>query len=354
MFRRSVNDYMSDELSPKEAKKIVEKFCKPPYDLEEARLKEAAWKVLQECRCGAFEWEGEEEEEESPKVKKDNAKQGLSSAQDSAKESGGIIEAVKEYGLEIAQNVQSLGAAGSVAFTSATYFQTTEAIETTQEVAAVVENVEHDYGQTINSYFTEQASVFIEKIPYLGETEIAKKVSEKLSEVAENAETPVERDERREAEAEAEVEAEAVEAVETEEAVEEETETEEAAETYEAEESEETDEEADEAETQEVEETENETEVEEETEEKESETETEQSTQEIESEDSSQEASQESTETKSESAVENEEASQDVPEVVENIPADQDIDQIKPHQDFPIEPVITPTDSIPVSPSNQL
>lgn len=345
---------MSDELSPKEAKKIVEKFCKPPYDLEEARLKEAAWKVLQECRCGAFEWEGEEEEEESPKVKKDNAKQGLSSAQDAAKESGGIIEAVKEYGLEIAQNVQSLGAAGSVAFTSATYFQTTEAIETTQEVAAVVENVEHDYGQTINSYFTEQASVFIEKIPYLGETEIAKKVSEKLSEVAENAETPVERDERREAEAEAEVEAEAVEAVETEEAVEEETETEEAAETYEAEESEETDEEADEAETQEVEETENETEVEEETEEKESETETEQSTQEIESEDSSQEASQESTETKSESAVENEEASQDVPEVVENIPADQDIDQIKPHQDFPIEPVITPTDSIPVSPSNQL
>ena len=37
---------MPEELSAEDAQKIVRKFCKPPYDPDEAKLKEAAWKVL--------------------------------------------------------------------------------------------------------------------------------------------------------------------------------------------------------------------------------------------------------------------------------------------------------------------
>ena len=162
-----VNHYMSDELSPKEAKKIVKKFCKPPYDPEEARLKEAAWKVLEECKCGAFEWEADDEEE-SPKARKENDLAGQA-----AKESKGIIESVKEYGVEIVHNVQALGAAGSVAFSSATYFQSTEAVETTKEISAIIQTVEQDYGQSLGDYLFEQAATFVEKIPVINNKEAA-------------------------------------------------------------------------------------------------------------------------------------------------------------------------------------
>lgn len=158
---------MSDELSPKEAKKIVKKFCKPPYDPEEARLKEAAWKVLEECKCGAFEWEADDEEE-SPKARKENDLAGQA-----AKESKGIIESVKEYGVEIVHNVQALGAAGSVAFSSATYFQSTEAVETTKEISAIIQTVEQDYGQSLGDYLFEQAATFVEKIPVINNKEAA-------------------------------------------------------------------------------------------------------------------------------------------------------------------------------------
>jgi hypothetical protein len=160
-----VNHYMSDELSPKEAKKIVKKFCKPPYDPEEARLKEAAWKVLEECKCGAFEWEADDEEEPL-KVRKENDLAGQA-----AKESKGIIESVKEYGVEIVHNVQALGAAGSVAFSSATYFQSAEAIETTKEISAIIQTVEQDYGQSLGDYLFEQAATFIQKIPIINNKE---------------------------------------------------------------------------------------------------------------------------------------------------------------------------------------
>ena len=158
---------MSDELSPKEAKKIVKKFCKPPYDPEEARLKEAAWKVLEECKCGAFEWEADDEEE-SPKARKENDLAGQA-----AKESKGVIESVKEYGVEIVHNVQALGAAGSVAFSSATYFQSTEAVETTKEISAIIQTVEQDYGQSLGDYLFEQAATFVEKIPVINNKEAA-------------------------------------------------------------------------------------------------------------------------------------------------------------------------------------
>ena len=156
---------MSDELSPKEAKKIVKKFCKPPYDPEEARLKEAAWKVLEECKCGAFEWEADDEEEPL-KARKENDLAGQA-----AKESKGIIESVKEYGVEIVHNVQALGAAGSVAFSSATYFQSAEAIETTKEISAIIQTVEQDYGQSLGDYLFEQAATFIQKIPIINNKE---------------------------------------------------------------------------------------------------------------------------------------------------------------------------------------
>lgn len=134
----SVNNCMSDELSIRKAKRIVKKFCEPPYDLEEARLKEAAWKVLQECKCGSFEWENEEEEE-SPKSK-------------TPKENQSVFESVKKYAAETTKNIQSLGAAGAVAFSSAAYFQTIEAYETTREIGIVIQRVEADYGESLFGY----------------------------------------------------------------------------------------------------------------------------------------------------------------------------------------------------------
>lgn len=139
MFWWRVNDYMPDELSTRQAKRIVKKFCEPPYDLEEARLKEAAWKVLQECKCGSFEWENEEEKEKASK-------------NEIPKENQGIFKSVKKYAAETAQNVQSLGAAGAVAFSSAAYFQTVEAYETTREIGIVIQQVEADYNQSLLSY----------------------------------------------------------------------------------------------------------------------------------------------------------------------------------------------------------
>lgn len=345
----SVNYFMSEELSKEQAERIVRKFCKPPYDPDEAKLKEAAWKVLKECKCGVFEWDRGDEEEEKPKIKKNkkiDTKQGLSSAQDAAKESGGVIEAVKEYGLEIAQNVQSLGAAGSVAFSSATYFQSTEAIETTQEIAAVVETVEHNYGQTLNSYIFEQTAIFVEKIPYVNETKIAQNVAEKLAEVAENAETPEERKERREAEA-AEKEAaesEAEEATETEAATETESQAETETQTEGDAESESNDEQSAE-------------EAEDSSQEASEESESEQSESTEASEEASQEASQEEAQTEPEAATETEQSESEPtpPEVAETDGIDAQ-DPIKPHSmvgDDAFDPVFTPDDAKPTSPSNQ-
>jgi len=125
---------MPNELSTRQAKRIVKKFCEPPYDLEEERLKEAAWKVLQECKCESFEWKNEEEEVSVEKPDKS------------------LIARVKNYAKEVVNNVQSLGAAGTVAFSSAAYFQSVEAFETTHEIGSVIRSVESDYGQSLMSY----------------------------------------------------------------------------------------------------------------------------------------------------------------------------------------------------------
>ncbi len=45
-----------------------------------------------------------------------------------------------------------MGAAGTVAFSSAAYFQSVEAFETTQEIGSVIRSVESDYGQSLMSY----------------------------------------------------------------------------------------------------------------------------------------------------------------------------------------------------------
>ena len=57
---------MPKKLSPEEAQRIVKKFCKPPYDPDEAKLKEAMWVIMKEGGVEAFEWEEPEEEEKKP------------------------------------------------------------------------------------------------------------------------------------------------------------------------------------------------------------------------------------------------------------------------------------------------
>jgi len=63
-----------------------------------------------------------------------------------------LFSRAKDYGKEIVNNVQSLGAAGTVAFSSAAYFQSIEAFETTHEIGSVIRSVESDYGQSLMSY----------------------------------------------------------------------------------------------------------------------------------------------------------------------------------------------------------
>ena len=52
---------MAKKLSKSEAERIIKKFCKPPYDPDEAKIKEAMWVVLQEGGGEGFEWEEPEE-----------------------------------------------------------------------------------------------------------------------------------------------------------------------------------------------------------------------------------------------------------------------------------------------------
>lgn len=181
---------MAEELTLEEAKKLVAQFSDPKHvDKEHELFKSAAAKLLEETDPGfEYEYEAEEEvEEKSVKIK----------------DSGNFFKQVKDYGAEVVNNVQSLGAAGSVAFSSATYFQGVEAIETTQEVAAVVESVEADYNQTLAFYFMEEMSnriMAMADIPVIGTPLEA--ISNTMSDVADNMETYEEREERKAAEAE--------------------------------------------------------------------------------------------------------------------------------------------------------
>jgi outer membrane biosynthesis protein TonB len=316
---------MAEELTLEEAKKLVAQFSDPKHVNKEHELfKSAAAKLLEETDPDfEYEYEAEEEvEEKSVKIK----------------DSGNILKQVKDYGAEVVNNVQSLGAAGSVAFSSATYFQGVEAIETTQEVVAVVESVEADYNQTLAFYFMEEMSnriMAMADIPVIGAPLEA--ISNTMSDVADNMETYEEREERKAAEAE-----ETTEEV-TEETVEEV--------------SEEVTEEVTEEQTQSEEVTEEVTE-----EPSEEQTTNEESAEEAES-DNKQEQPKDSNENERGEESKNEESNgeADRSETTSDVQTDSiqsetndsgyidnDLDPITPHQDFPI---MTPIDAIVASPA---
>ena len=123
------------EINIEEAKEIIAKCIHPDYSNEEHELfKVAAAKLLDEKDPG-FKYEYEVEEETSVE-----------------KSDESLFSRAKDYGKEIVNNVQSLGAAGTVAFSSAAYFQSIEAFETTHEIGSVIRSVESDYGQSLMSY----------------------------------------------------------------------------------------------------------------------------------------------------------------------------------------------------------
>ena len=123
------------EINIEEAKEIIAKCIHPDYSNEEHELfKVAAAKLLDEKDPG-FKYEYESEEETSVE-----------------KSDESLFSRARDYGKEIVNNVQSLGAAGIVAFSSAAYFQSIEAFETTHEIGSVIRSVESDYGQSLMSY----------------------------------------------------------------------------------------------------------------------------------------------------------------------------------------------------------
>ena len=127
---------MEKDITLNEAKELVAKFSNPEHKNKEDELfKVAAAKLLEETDP-AFEYEYEVEEEEAAAEKSDES----------------LFSRAKDYGKEIVNNVQSLGAAGTVAFSSAAYFQSIEAFETTHEIGSVIRSVESDYGQSLMSY----------------------------------------------------------------------------------------------------------------------------------------------------------------------------------------------------------
>jgi len=127
---------MEEDITLNEAKELVAKFSNPEHKNKEDELfKVAAAKLLEETDP-AFEYEYEVEEEEAAAEKSDES----------------LFSRAKDYGKEIVNNVQSLGAAGTVAFSSAAYFQSIEAFETTHEIGSVIRSVESDYGQSLMSY----------------------------------------------------------------------------------------------------------------------------------------------------------------------------------------------------------
>ena len=123
------------KINIEEAKEIIAKCIHPDYSNEEHELfKVAAAKLLDEKDPG-FKYEYEVEEETSVE-----------------KSDESLFSRARDYGKEIVNNVQSLGAAGIVAFSSAAYFQSIEAFETTHEIGSVIRSVESDYGQSLMSY----------------------------------------------------------------------------------------------------------------------------------------------------------------------------------------------------------
>ena len=128
---------MEEDITLNEAKELVAKFSNPEHKNKEDELfKIAAAKLLEETDPG-FEYEYEHESEEEVSVEKPDES---------------LITRAKNYGKEVVNNIQLLGAAGTVAFSSAVYFQSVEAFETTHEIGSIIRSVESNYGQSLMSY----------------------------------------------------------------------------------------------------------------------------------------------------------------------------------------------------------
>ena len=196
-------DIESEDLTIGKAKRIVAKFSDPDYvNKEQELLKQAAAKLLEDYDPD-FELDEEEEEE----VKESRLKKEISTG---IKEGGSAIrkstmENITQYAGEIISNVQNLGAAGSVAFGSATYFQAETVVQETQEVAAIIETVEVDYGQTLSNWVVESTAEFIQDIPVVNKVPVVNNAlasaGKSLLAVADKMETLEEREERKEAKA---------------------------------------------------------------------------------------------------------------------------------------------------------
>lgn len=198
-------DIESEDLTIGKAKRIVAKFSDPDYvNKEQELLKQAAAKLLEDYDP---DFELDEEDEEEEEVKESRLKKEISTG---IKEGGNTIrkstmENITQYAGEIISNVQNLGAAGSVAFGSATYFQAETVVQETQEVAAIIETVEVDYGQTLSNWFVESTAEFIQDIPVVNKVPVVNdtlaSAGKSLLAVADKMETLEEREERKEAKA---------------------------------------------------------------------------------------------------------------------------------------------------------
>ena len=142
---------MPKRLSQDKAEEIIKKFCEPPYDPDEGRLREAAWKLLQSKKGIEFEAEEDEEIPELPKNNKsgagsmtENVGQTAQTASQAASQTSSVLENAGTYVSQVINNVQSLGAAGAVAMGSATYFQAETVADSTEEVSSIVERIEID------------------------------------------------------------------------------------------------------------------------------------------------------------------------------------------------------------------
>lgn len=186
-----------DDLTPKQAEEIIKKFCEPPYNAEEIRLKEDVRLVLKGEGKG---YEGDDDEEEEGDSPQNNGATENATAQATQSQGSSVIENAQQYAGEIIANVQSLGAAGSVALSSATYFQAETVVESSHDIVAIVEEVEEDYDMTLQNYFVETTATFLDDVSDV--IPIVEKAADALYNVSDNMETKAERIERQEAEAE--------------------------------------------------------------------------------------------------------------------------------------------------------
>jgi hypothetical protein len=203
-----------DDLTPKQAEEIIKKFCEPPYNAEEIRLKDDVRLVLKGEGKGYEGDDDEEEEGDSPQNNEPKGGAGESAAQGAASQAtqsqgSSVVENVQQYAGEIIANVQSLGTAGSVALSSATYFQAETVVESSHDIVAIVEEVEEDYDMTLQNYFVETTATFIDDIAHIPIIEhipvvntVVESAAEALYETSDNMETKAERVERQEVEAE--------------------------------------------------------------------------------------------------------------------------------------------------------